>query len=181
MVFFGALHLESLTGFTRDVCYFGMDKAFSGLWHAIGHQRAACMQHVTRAVAEQKTNRTRKTPFKPSDNLFLDLVTRLVSRAPVRILVLHITYIFIRMANNSTAYILPQWLLAKEPGMTCRPHGTIIGMLAVYNVVSTLVSVITAGPFFYKQKQQLWNWKRRIFDRFLPFLSCVPSREEHSY
>ena len=62
MVFFGALHLESLTGFTRDVCYFGVDKAFSGLWRAIGHQRAACMQHVTRAVAEHKTNRTKKTP-----------------------------------------------------------------------------------------------------------------------
>jgi len=85
------------------------------------------------------------------------------------------------MANNSTAYILPQWLLPKEPGMTCRPHDTIIGMLAVYNIVSTLVSVITAGPFFYKQKQQLWNWKRRFFDRFLPFLSCVSSGEEHSY
>ena len=48
---FGALHLESLAGFTRDVCCFGVDKAFSGLWRAIGHQRAACMQHFTRAVA----------------------------------------------------------------------------------------------------------------------------------
>ncbi|PMD13468.1 hypothetical protein NA56DRAFT_423022 [Hyaloscypha hepaticicola] len=85
------------------------------------------------------------------------------------------------MANNSTAYILPEWLLPKEPGMTCRPHGTIIGTLAVYNIVSTIVSVAMAGPFFYKQKQQLWNWKRRLLDRFLPCLSCVSSEEEHSY
>jgi hypothetical protein len=39
------------------------------------------------------------------------------------------------MVNNSTAFILPQWLLPKELGMTCSPHGTIIGMLAVYNII----------------------------------------------
>jgi hypothetical protein len=85
------------------------------------------------------------------------------------------------MANNSTAFILPQWLLPKEPGMTCRPHDTIIGMLAIYNIVSTIVSVITAGLFFYWQKQQFWTWRRQIIDRFLPCISWGSSGEERSY
>jgi hypothetical protein len=85
------------------------------------------------------------------------------------------------MANSSTAFILPQWLLPKEPGMSCRPHSTIIGMLAVYNIVSTAVSVVTAGPFFYRQKQQLWNWKRRTLDRILPCISFRSSPEELPY
>ncbi|KAE9365097.1 hypothetical protein N431DRAFT_430625, partial [Stipitochalara longipes BDJ] len=84
------------------------------------------------------------------------------------------------MANNSTAFILPQWLLPKEPGMTCRPHSTIIGMLAVYNIVSTVVAVMTAGPFFYRQKQQFWSWKRRTLDRLLPWISCGSGGEEVS-
>jgi len=88
------------------------------------------------------------------------------------------TYCVSSMANNSTAFILPQWLLLKEPGMTCRPHSTIIGMLAVYNIVSTAVAVMTAGPFFCQQKQQFWNWKRRTLDRLLPWLSCGSGRED---
>jgi len=81
------------------------------------------------------------------------------------------------MANNSTAFILPQWLLIQEPGMKCRPHRTIIGMLAVYNIVSTVVAVMTAGPFFYRQKQQFWTWKRRTLDQYLPCFSCGSGEE----
>lgn len=80
------------------------------------------------------------------------------------------------MAN--TALILPQWLLPKEPGMKCRPHGTIIGMLVVYNIISTVVSDLLAGPFFFRQKQRLWSWKRRTLDRFLPCFTCGPRRED---
>jgi hypothetical protein len=80
------------------------------------------------------------------------------------------------MANNSTAFILPQWLLPKEPGMTCRPHGTIIGMLALYNIISTAVSVITAGPFFFRQKQQLWSWTGQAFGRLWRCISRRPDR-----
>jgi hypothetical protein len=75
---FGALPQESLTGFTRNLCYFGVDKAFSGFWLAIGHQRVACMQHVTRAVAEHRTSRPRNNPFKPSDKLFVNLAHILI-------------------------------------------------------------------------------------------------------
>jgi hypothetical protein len=81
------------------------------------------------------------------------------------------------MANNSTIansteFILPQWLLPKEPGMTCRPHGTIIGMLAAYNIISTIVSVIIAGPFFFRQQQQLKSLAGWLFKRLWKCISC---------
>ncbi|KAH8774067.1 hypothetical protein F5882DRAFT_409841 [Hyaloscypha sp. PMI_1271] len=68
------------------------------------------------------------------------------------------------MANNIT-FILPQWLLAKEPSMNCRSHKTILDMFAVYNIVSVVLSVILASPFFVNMWQKVrrvvfpWNWK----------------------
>lgn len=85
------------------------------------------------------------------------------------------------MASNDTAYILPQWLLPKGPGMKCRPHGTIIGMLAVYNIVSTIIAVITAGPFFYRQKQQVWSWSRKALSRLWPFRADQSNTEDPSF
>lgn len=49
--------------------------------------------------------------------------------------------------------------------MSCRPHGTIIGMLALYNIISTVISLVTSGSFFFRQKQQLWSLTGRAFSR----------------
>ncbi|RFU32288.1 hypothetical protein B7463_g4012, partial [Scytalidium lignicola] len=67
------------------------------------------------------------------------------------------------MANNTT-FILPQWLIAKEPGMNCRSHQYILDMFAAYNLVAIILSVILASPFFVnisRNVQQVilpWNW-----------------------
>lgn len=72
------------------------------------------------------------------------------------------------MANNTT-FILPEWLLAKGPGMTCRPHGTIIAMLATYNVISPIISIIIASPFFFCQWAKIQKW----------LLSCIIHTENY--
>ncbi|KAK3313086.1 hypothetical protein B0H66DRAFT_538170 [Apodospora peruviana] len=80
------------------------------------------------------------------------------------------------MTNNTTAYILPQWLLLQTPGMQCRSHGVIIAMLAVYNIISVLVSVILATPFFFRQKQLLFGAILGAWDRVVP-----PNSKESNY
>lgn len=65
--------------------------------------------------------------------------------------------------------------------MKCRPHGTIIGMLAVYNIVSTIIAVITAGPLFYRQKQQVWSWSRKALSRLWPSMANQSDTEDPLY
>lgn len=62
--------------------------------------------------------------------------------------------------------------------MKCRSHGLIIGMMAVYNINSTIIAVITAGPFFYQQKQQLWSWSRKALNRLWRSKAIQPDTEE---
>src|SRR3569833_509092 len=77
------------------------------------------------------------------------------------------------MSNSSTAFILPGWLLLQEPGMQCRPHTIIIVMLAMYNLISVILSVILARPFFVRRKQVMARrllhfWYAQILRRDLP-------------
>lgn len=72
------------------------------------------------------------------------------------------------MANNTT-FILPEWLLAKEPGMTCRPHSTIIVMLAIYNIISSIISIMTSSTFFFCQWAKIQQW----------LLSCIFYNENY--
>ena len=72
------------------------------------------------------------------------------------------------MSQNIT-YISPQWLLPKQPGMNCRSETQNITMLAVYNVISIIISYTLATPFFFSQFQRLhetsadwasWIWRK---------------------
>lgn len=57
--------------------------------------------------------------------------------------------------STNTTFIRPQWLIHKEPGMDCRPHAETLGMLAMYNVVSAIVSYTLATSFFFAQFRKL--------------------------
>jgi hypothetical protein len=52
------------------------------------------------------------------------------------------------LPNVLTKFILPNWLVPEEPGMNCRSHPKIFTMFLVYNLVSVLVSLLLAWPFF---------------------------------
>ena len=54
-------------------------------------------------------------------------------------------------------------------------------MLAVYNIVSTIIAVITSGPFFYRQKQQVWSWSRKALSRLWPSRADQSDAEEPSF
>lgn len=75
------------------------------------------------------------------------------------------------MASNTTE-ILSAWLLQKEPGMHCRKHSTILGMLAVYNIVSIIIAYILSTSLLYTQGENAksvsisaFNWAGRFFLR----------------
>ena len=79
------------------------------------------------------------------------------------------------MADNTTfnaSQIELDWLIMRQSGMTCQSHTHLYHMLAVYNVVSTFLSVVLATPYFYnviglgkiyaaKPFKRLWQKIRR--------------------
>lgn len=72
---------------------------------------------------------------------------------------------------NST-YIRPEWLIRQEQGQKCQPHSQTLGLIFLYNVISTSVSVLLASPAIFKQTKYVidgglfgfksaWHWIRR--------------------
>ena len=54
----------------------------------------------------------------------------------------------------------PDWLIHQRPGMSCQSHKDILRIFFLYNLVSVIVSVIFATPYFY-EKIGLANITRR--------------------
>ena len=44
----------------------------------------------------------------------------------------------------------PDWLIHRQPGMSCQSHTDILGKFLKYNIISVIVSVILATPFFHE-------------------------------
>lgn len=75
----------------------------------------------------------------------------------------------------------PTWLLRQQPGMSCQPHTDILEKLLRYNVVSVIVSVILATPFFYAKVDSVKTYVARPFKRLWRSVAgakkSVPSQE----
>lgn len=69
--------------------------------------------------------------------------------------------------HNVTSLLRPEWFIPKTTGATCRPQAQILGMFAVYNVISAVVSYIVALPFFFSQAQLLQKRLKRLYRRHM--------------
>ena len=114
-----------------------------------------CAQDMDEAVPLDGNNSRSTTPT--SANPFLDgssYFRCFLLRECMKVALLESYY-------HGTTFILPQWLIAKGPGMECRSHKTILAMFAAYSIVSVVLSVVLATPFFVDLTQQAlpWHWK----------------------
>ena len=65
--------------------------------------------------------------------------------------------------NNSR--IDPDWLIYRKPGMSCQSHTDILGKFLKYNLVSVIVSVVLATPFFHEKLGSSRAYIARSFTR----------------
>ena len=59
----------------------------------------------------------------------------------------------------------PTWLLRQQSGMSCQSHTDVLKKFPQYNLVSVIVSVIFATPFFYKKLGSAKAYVARPFKR----------------
>ena len=71
------------------------------------------------------------------------------------------------MANTvfNKSQMDPDWLIQRQPGMSCQSHTDILKSFATYNLVSVTVSVILATPFFYERLGSAKTYVTKSFKR----------------
>lgn len=59
----------------------------------------------------------------------------------------------------------PDWLIHQRPGMSCQSHKDILRNFFLYNLVSVIVSIILATPYFYEKIGSGKHYAARTFKR----------------